>query len=311
MTTKGLHHVTAIAGAARRNLDFYARTLGLKLVKKTVNYDDPRTYHFYLGDAEGAPGTLVTFFPWERSHGGRAGVGETQETAFAVPEASLGYWMHRLVAHGVAHEMPIRRFGDRVLLFRDPDGMRLALVATGDTATMSALAADGEVPAEHGIRGVHGVRLLVDKAEPTGTVLSDIFGMREIGREDGVVRYAADGEGPGRFVDVHGAGGFLPGRQGAGSVHHIAFRAQDDAAQAGMVEALRERHGLRPTAVRDRNYFRSVYFREPGGVLFEIATDDPGFTIDEPGTALGGGLMLPPRLEPQRASIEARLPVLD
>lgn len=309
MQINGIHHVTAIAGPAARNLDFHGRVLGLRLVKKTVNFDDPGTYHLYYGDAAGAPGSILTFFPWEHAAPGRLGVGETQETVFRVPLASIGYWTQRFVERGVPHDRPVRRFGETVLAFRDPDGMRLALVGVAGIETEAAWDG-GEIPAEHAIRGLHSVSLLVADAAPTGAILSDVFGFREIGREDALVRYRADGAGFGKIVDLRVVGGFLPARQGAGSVHHIAFRAADDAAQEEMVRKLAERHGVRTTEQRDRNYFRSVYFREPGHVLFEIATDAPGFSVDEPAAELGQALKLPPGLEAQRVRIEALLPAL-
>lgn len=309
MQINGIHHVTAIAGPARRNLDFYGRVLGLRLVKKTVNFDDPGTYHLYYGDGAGTPGTILTFFPWEHAAPGRLGVGETQETVFRIPEGSIGYWAHRLVAHGVPHDAPAKRFGETVLSFRDPDGMRLALVGLPGIESEPAWDS-GEVPAEHAIRGFHSVSLLLNEAAPTGAILSDVFGFVEIGREDTTVRYRAEGPGLGKVIDLRIAGGFLPARQGAGSVHHVAFRAADDAAQEEMVRRLSENHGVRATEQRDRNYFRSVYFREPGRVLFEIATDVPGFAVDEPVATLGHALKLPKGLEPQRSRIETLLPEL-
>jgi glyoxalase family protein len=309
MQINGIHHVTAISGPARRNLDFYGRVLGLRLVKKTVNFDDPGTYHLYYGDADAAPGSILTFFPWEHAAPGRLGVGETQETVFRVPAGAIGYWTHRFVAQGVPHDAPLKRFGETVLAFRDPDGMRLALVGVAGIEAQTAWAGS-DVPLEHAIRGFHGVSLLVADAAPTGAILSDVFGFREIGREGTLVRYRADGAPQGDVIDLRVAGGFLPARQGAGSVHHIAFRAADDAAQGEMVRKLAENHGIRTTEQRDRNYFRSVYFREPGRVLFEIATDVPGFAVDEPAESLGQALKLPAGLETQRARIEAVLPAL-
>lgn len=309
MARNGLHHVTAIAGSARRNLDFYTRTLGLRLVKRTVNFDDPGSYHFYYGDAAGAPGTILTFFPWENAAPGRLGVGETQETMLRVPQGSIGYWTQRLVEKGVAHDAPVKRFGETALSFRDPDGMRLALVGVAGAESEPAWTG-ADVPAEHAIRGFHGVSLLLASAEATGAVLTDVFGFAERGRESATIRFAVDGETIGGVVDIREAGDFLRGRPGAGSVHHIAFRAADDAEQAGMVEKLAA-HGLRATEQKDRDYFRSVYFREPGGVLFEIATDIPGFAVDEPADALGASLKLPRFLEPSRARIEAVLPDID
>ncbi|MFG1347091.1 ring-cleaving dioxygenase [Xanthobacter autotrophicus DSM 431] len=309
MTSNGLHHVTAIAGPAARNLAFYTRTLGLRLVKKTVNFDDPGTYHFYFGDAAGSPGSILTFFPWEQAGTGRAGVGETQETAFRIPEASVAYWTERLVSLGLSPDLPEKRFGATVLSFKDPDGMRIALIGVPGIESEAAWAG-GEVPEEHAIRGMHSVTLLLKEAGATAAILTDVFGFTEIGREGTRIRYAASGGSFGTFVDIREAGGFLSGRQGRGSVHHIAFRAADDAEQAAMVERLVTRHGMRVTEQRDRNYFRSVYFREPGGVLFEIATDDPGFAVDEAPEHLGEALKLPAQYEPHRAEIEAVLPAV-
>jgi glyoxalase family protein len=309
MTTHGLHHVTAIAGDPRRNLAFYTQTLGLRLIKKTVNFDDPGTYHLYYGDETGTPGAILTFFPWAHVAPGRVGVGETQETMFRVPEASIGFWTQRFVERGVPHETPAKRFGETVLTFKDPDGMRLALA--GVPGLEAAPAWDGGgVTAEHAIRGFHGVSLLLEDGAKTGAILTGVLGFAEAGREGSTVRYRVEGAGNGGVVDIQSAGGFLPARQGAGSVHHIAFRAASDEAQAQMVKALRENHGLRPTEQVDRNYFRSVYFREPGGVLFEIATDNPGFAIDEAVAELGQALKLPPMYEAKRKEIEAVLPAL-
>ena len=307
MTKNGIHHVTAIAGPARRNLGFYTQVLGLRLVKKTVNFDDPGTYHFYYGNEEGRPGTILTFFPWEHAALGRVGLGQAEETTFRIPESAIGYWTHRFIEKGVPHEAPRKRFGETVLGFKDPDGMRLALVAVADAESEEGYA-NGEVPAEHAIRGFGGVTLLVKAPEATGAILSDVFGFAEIAREGSSIRYRAAGGAPGNTVDVHAAGDFLPGRMGAGTVHHIAFRAAGDAEQASMVKRLAERHGMQTTEQRDRYYFRSVYFREPGGVLFEIATDDPGFAIDEPSSELGQSLKLPAFLEPRRGEIEKVLP---
>jgi glyoxalase family protein len=309
MARNGIHHVTAISGPARRNVDFYTRTLGLRLVKKTVNFDDPGTYHFYYGDETGQPGTILTFFPWEHVAPGRLGVGETQETTFRVPETSVGYWTHRFVERGVAHEAVEKRFGKTVLSFRDPDGMRLALVAVRGIETEPAWNR-GEVPGEHAIRGFHGVSLLLREAAPTGAILTDVFGFSEIGREGSTVRFKAEGTDIGGIVDIRVAGDFLRGRQGGGSVHHIAFRAADDAAEFVMMRKLAENHGIRTTDQKDRNYFRSLYFREPGGVLFEIATDIPGFAVDEPVSSLGQSLKLPLQYEPRRKDIEAVLPAI-
>lgn len=307
MHQNGIHHVTAIAGPARRNLDFYTRVLGLRLVKKTVNFDDPSTYHFYFGDDAGRPGTILTFFPWEHAAPGRLGIGETQETVFRVPEGALGYWSHRFIEKGVAHQALEKRFGETLLAFKDPDGMRLALAGVPGIENDPGWS-DGEIPVEHAIRGFHSVSLLVEKASPTAAILTNVFGFTEIARDEPVVRYRAGDTILGGIIDLREAGEFLRGRPGAGTVHHIAFRAAGDSEQLEMVETLTRKFGMRVTEQKDRNYFRSVYFREPGGVLFEIATDDPGFDIDESRDALGRELKLPHFLEPKRPQIEAVLP---
>jgi glyoxalase family protein len=306
MSQNGIHHVTAFSGPAARNVDFYTEVLGLRLVKKTVNFDDPGTYHLYYGDETGRPGTILTFFPIEHAAPGRVGIGETQETAFRVPRASIGWWTHRFIEKGVAHEALVQVLGEPTLRFRDPDGMMLALVGVAGAEGGFAWTG-GAVPAEHAIRDFHGVTLLLNEAGPTAAILTDVFGFQEVGREGTVTRYASGAEAGG-FVTLRAVGEFLRGRQGAGSVHHIAFRAADDAAQAAMVAKLTGTHGLGVTEQRDRQYFRSVYFREPGGVLFEIATDVPGFAVDEPVEALGRALKLPAFLEPHRARIEGQLP---
>jgi glyoxalase family protein len=305
----GIHHVTAVAGNPLKNFDFYTRDLGLRFVKKTVNFDDPATYHFYYGDEVGHPGTILTFFPWEGAPAGRRGVGETHQTAFRVPARSLGYWVQRFVEKGIPHQPLDKRFGESVLPFTDPDGMALALVgipgAEGEPAW-----SNGDVPAEHAIRGFHGVTLLLESAAKTAAILTDVFGFREVAREGSVIRFAAPGDVQGSIVDIYEAKGFLRGHQGVGSVHHIAFRAADDAQQGQMAQKLVTTHGLHPTEQKDRNYFRSIYFREPGGVLFEIATDIPGFAVDEPVESLGHALKLPTFLERHRKEIESVLPDL-
>jgi glyoxalase family protein len=305
---KGLHHVTAIAGNADRNFGFYTRTLGLRFVKRTVNFDDPGTYHLYYGDEAGHPGTILTFFPWEHAGPGRDGVGLTQTTSLAVPARSIAYWTQRLVEAGARHEAPVRRFGEPVLPLSDPDGMSLALVGVTGLEETPAWSS-GAIPAEHAVRGFFGVTLMLDAEAPTGAVLTDVLGFTEAGREDGHVRYRSD-SALGGVVDIREAGGFLPGRMGRGSVHHIAFRASGDAEQAAMATRVAQNHGLQPTDQKDRKYFRSVYFFEPGGILFEIATDDPGFTVDEPLASLGTELKLPASLEPSRKKLEAVLPPL-
>jgi glyoxalase family protein len=305
----GIHHVTAISGGAARNLDFYTHVLGLRFVKKTVNFDDPGTYHLYYGDSEGHPGTILTFFPWEHAAPGRGGVGLTQETAFRVPASSIGYWTRHFVERGVTHEALEKRFGESVLPFKDPDGLILALVGAAAAETEPAWHT-ADISAEHAIRGFHGVTLLLDNASPTASVLTDVLGFERAGDDGPLMRFRGS-ETIGGYVDIREAKGFLAGQLGRGSVHHIAFRAANDTRQVEMAQKLVTNHGLRPTPQIDRQYFRSVYFREPGGILFEIATDQPGFAVDEALDSLGRDLKLPPFLEARRKEIEAVLPSLD
>jgi glyoxalase family protein len=306
----GIHHVTAISGRADRNLDFYTRVLGLRFVKKTVNFDDPGTYHLYYGDEIGHPGTVLTFFAWEDAAPGRAGVGLAQQTMLRVPSGSIGYWTHRFVEKGVAHEALERRFGEPMLSFTDPDGTSLALIGIPG-AEKEITWSGGDIPGEHAIRGFHGVVLMLEDASRTAAVLSDVLGFAELAREPQLIRFRANDTVPGGVVDIREAKGFLQGRMGRGSVHHVAFRAPNDAAQAEMARKLTLDHGVRATEQIDRQYFRSVYFREPGGVIFELATDEPGFTVDEPIAALGRELKLPSFLEPRRRQIETALPPLE
>jgi glyoxalase family protein len=304
----GIHHITAIARDPKKNVAFYTRILGLRLVKKTVNFDDPGTYHLYYGDEAGRPGTILTFFPWAETDPGRNGLGMAVETAFVIPQSSLGFWMQRLIALGIDHDPPEKRFGETVLGLRDPDGLRLELVAGAGAETQPGYASD-EVPADHAIRGFHGVSLWVADASATVRVLTDVFGWSHAGREGNRHRYQARGDGLARVVDLRVAPGFMAGRMGAGTIHHVAVRAQDDSHQAEMAERLRTL-GLRVTEQKDRNYFRSVYFRDPSGTIFEIATDDPGFAIDEAPDRLGTELKLPDWYEPRRSEIERALPAL-
>jgi glyoxalase family protein len=306
----GIHHVTAIAGDPVRNLSFYTRDLGLRLVKKTVNFDDPSAYHFYFGDETGRPGTILTFFSWATASAGQRGVGETSRTAFRVPLRSIGYWTERFIEKGISYQTPEKRFGETVLPFADQDGMALALVGIADAENEPGYGNDG-IPSEHAIRGLQGVTLLLGSAQKTAAVLTDVFGFHEVARERSVTRFVAADDVKGCVVNIHEVAAAQRGLQGRGSVHHIAFRVADDAQQAQMAEKLIRAHGRHPTEQKDRNYFRSIYFREPGGVLFEIATDAPGFAVDEPVEALGRDLKLPNFLEPRRKEIEGALPVLE
>jgi glyoxalase family protein len=238
----------------------------------------------------GHPGTILTFFPWEHAASGRGGVGLAQQTTFRIPANSIGYWTHRFIEKGVTHEALEKRFGEPVLSFTDPDGMSLALVGSAGAESEPAWD-DSAIPPEHAIRGFHGVTLMLDDAARTAAVLRDVLGFKDSGQDGPLARFRAS-EAIGGIVDIREATGFLAGHLGRGSVHHIAFRAADDASQAEMAQKLVAQHGLRPTHQIDREYFRSVYFREPGGILFEIATDSPGFAVDEPVESLGRDLKL-------------------
>ncbi len=298
--THGIHHVTAISGEPQRNADFYAGALGLRLVKKTVNFDDPETYHLYYGDGAGSPGTIMTFFPWAHAPRGRVGAGQLIVTSFSIPATSLGYWTERLVEKGVRFEKPRDRFGETVLTFEDPDGLRTELVAAEDGRTGWA---DGPAPAEHSVRGLHHVALAVETTELTAKLMTDSLGFRQVDETEGRLRFTAGEGGPGGLVDVVGAAGFPRGSMGVGTVHHVAFRVPDEESQLAVREEVAAL-GYNVTPILDRNYFRSIYFREPGGVLFEIATDPPGFAADEDAEHLGETLKLPPWLEERRDEIE-------
>ena len=307
-TPQGIHHVTAIAGDAQRNVDFYSGLLGLRLVKKTVNFDDPGTYHLYYGDEKGRPGTIMTFFPWQGARRGSIGTGQTSTTAFSVPEDSLGFWQERLQSAGVSAGSPISRFDEEVLPFADPDGLRLELVAHAGAAEMPAWQ-EGPVAPEQAIRSFHGVTLIERSLKPTAEVLTGNLGFQEGAAEGGRHRFDAPDGGPTSRVDVIVRPEEGHGLVAVGSVHHVAFRIPGDEEQLRWrQEAVVQ--GLHVTTVRDRNYFQSVYFREPGGVLFELATDTPGFAVDESVAELGGSLRLPAWLEPDRESLEAHLPRL-
>jgi len=300
----GLHHVTAIASDPQRNLDFYTRVLGLRFVKRTVNFDDPGTYHFYFGDDAGSPGTILTFFPWPHAGRGHAGAGEVTHTAFSVPAGSLEAWERRLAGFSVPCERSGRRFDEDVLTLADPDGMKLELVAHAAAAEVP-LPRFADVPPAQAIRGFFGVTMLqLDAAETAATLA--VMGFHKIAEEGDRLRFAAPGDALGNHIDLRVDAHANFGRSGAGSVHHIAFRASDDASQQEWRAAIQPH--IPTTAVLDRDYFHSIYFREPGGVLFELATDNPGFAIDEPVEALGERLCLPAWLEPQRELAEQRLP---
>jgi glyoxalase family protein len=299
----GLHHVTAIASDPQRNLDFYTDVLGLRFVKRTVNFDDPGTYHFYFGDDAGSPGTILTFFPWPHAVRGHAGAGEVTKTAFSVPATSLEFWRERLTGQGILVEQTAKRFEEQVLTFPDPDGMKIEIVAHADSGEINA-PRFASVPPEHAIRGFFGVTLLEHGEKETAAILN-VLGLKKTGEEGNRLRFAADGHELGNHIDLLIDPAAKYGRSGAGSVHHIAFRAKDDAAQKEWRTEIAKH--LSVTPVLDRTYFHSIYFREPGGVLFELATDPPGFTLDEPIGSLGEELRIPPWLEAQRSLIERKL----
>lgn len=308
VSTAGIHHVTAIASDPRSNLEFYTDVLGLRLVKRTVNFDDPGTYHLYYGDHVGTPGTILTFFPYPGARRGTRGVGQATTTAFSVPEGSLGWWVERLDRYGVPRDEPVERFDEEALTFLDPDGLKLELVAH-DGVGEPISGEGGPVPAEVAIRGFHSVALTLGSATPTADILVEGLGLEAAGEAAGRARFR--GTAPiGARVDLIESPGTSRGTVAAGTVHHVAFRVPTEAEQVAWRDRLIEA-GLGVTPVQDRRYFRSIYFREPGGVLFEIATDPPGFSADESVEELGSGLRLPPWLEPHRGQIEASLPLLD
>lgn len=309
LRTPGLHHVSTVVGDPATNVAFYTATLGLRLVKRTVNFDDPFAYHLYYGDGVGTPGTLVTCFPTPGGDPGRVGRTQPTATAFAVPRASTDYWQDRLDAAGVAVER-VDRFSDPVLRFSDPDGVPLELVGVADADLPAGTVpwTRGPVPAEHAIRGLHGVTLDTAAVYRTAAVLQTL-GYAVADETDDRVRYRAPGDRA-AVVDLVTSEATRPfGRHGVGTIHHVAVRSPADGDLSAWVDRLLAAD-LDPTYVTDRHYFRSVYAREPGGVLLEVAGDDPGVTVDEAPDELGSALRLPPRLAAERPEIEAQLPPL-
>lgn len=304
----GIHHITAIAGDPQKNVDFYAGILGLRLVKLTINFDDPGTYHLYYGDGIGHPGTIITFFPWPNATRGRHGTGQVTATAFAVPAGAIEYWSNRLSLHNIAHRGPVLRFGEQVLSFADPDGLMIELIASDNVIAERAYA-EGPVPAQHAIHGFHSATLTEEGYERTAALLAETMGFRLAQQESNRFRYAAASGGPGAFADVLCAPEEPPGRVAVGTIHHIAWRTPDDDQQGAWHDEL-ARLGFNVTPMIDRKYFHSIYYREPGGILFEIATDPPGFAVDETPQELGSKLQLPPWLEAARQELLAILPPL-
>ena len=299
----GIHHVTAIGGNPQRNVDFYGGVLGLRLVKKTVNFDDPGTYHLYYGDEVGTPGTVMTFFPWAHAPRGRRGAGQVVATAFSVAREALPFWEERLRENAVVER--IERFGEKALVFEDPDGLWIEIVASPDADSRAGWTG-GPVPVENAIKGFAGATLLERDRQRTDELLTGVLGFRAVGEDGNRVRYEIGEGGPATIVDVVEDPGARHGNPIVGTVHHIAFRVPDEQTERALREELASL-GYNVTPVIDRNYFRSIYFREPGGVLFEIATDVPGFTVDEPVDELGTNLKLPPQYEARRGQLEAKL----
>ena len=315
MRSAGIHHTTAIAGDPQRNLDFYTETLGLRLVKRTVNFDDPGSYHFYFGDNIGSPGTIMTFFPWPGARRGARGSGQVTTVSFAVPQNSMAFWKERLRANHVIAEEITGAFGNETIRFLDPDGLVLQLVAIpgeveGSRGSYLKGSAAGslDVARDDRIGGFVAPTLEVRRPNQTEKLLTEILGFEFVAEEGNRRRFRGNGATASAEIDlVSSEAGF--GQIAIGTVHHIAFRAADDDEQLKMREQLVAR-GLNVTPVIDRQYFHSIYFREPNGILFEIATDGPGFLIDEQADALGETLKLPPIYESNRKEIERVLPAI-
>lgn len=300
----GLHHITALGSKPQPNVDFYANVLGLRLVKKTINFDATDVYHLYYGDETGQPGTIMTFFPYPGISRGRIGTGQITITSFSVPEDSIDYWAKRLESHGVTFQSPSRRGEETVLPLEDPDGLLLELVANGQDSRTGWT--QGEVPGEHAVRGFFGISVCVDNPSATQYLLTNTMEHEVVQENGGRVRLQAGEGGAGTFVDLTCPPNAVRGMQGGGTIHHVAFGTDSDETQQQIRERLTEA-GMQVTAVMDRQYFHSIYFREPGGVLFEVATNPPGFAIDEEVGELGTALKLPPWEEKNRSRIEQSL----
>lgn len=302
---QGLHHVTAVARDPQRNIDFYRNVLGQRFVKRTVNFDAPDTYHFYFGDHVGSPGSILTFFAWTNMPRGVRGNGETNALAYKVPKDSLEFWGEHLKKNNVSTNPIETRFGEKVLSFEDPDSMRVELIES-ESNSSTKFWQDGPIPQEYALQGFHSVTLWVDEFEPTSELLKNQMGYQVAGQEEKRYRFIGDKNVSGHIVDILHRPGKMGANFGAGSIHHIAFRVPNDEAQLEYQSLIRDA-GYRITEVMDRNYFHSIYFREHAGILFEIATDTPGFAIDEPVETLGETLKLPAWFEPNRKAIEESL----
>jgi glyoxalase family protein len=301
----GLHHLTAIAGNPQKNYDFYSGILGLRLVKKTVNFDDPFTYHLYYGDYSGSPGTILTFFPWsENAKRGKKGSGQITAIPFSINSDSIDFWTERLKKFNIEFYGPYKRLNEEVISFEDHDGFEIELVASGNKPVNSK--GNGKIPEEHSIHGFNHTVLTLDGISRTEELLINELGFEKIAVENNRHRYGIKNDAAGKFIDIINQPNSLPGRMGVGAIHHVAWRTEDDVSQLIFRDRL-NRNGYNVTPVMDRNYFHSIYFREPGNVLFEIATDPPGFLIDEPLEELGTHLKLPEWYEKNRSEIEKNL----
>lgn len=304
----GLHHITAIAGDAQRNYDFYTKTLGLRMVKKTVNFDDPQTYHFYFGDEVGSPGTILTFFPWQNVRQGKDGAGMATEIGYSVPKNSLDFWKDRFEEKNVRHYQITEQFGERKLPFQDPDGLKLSLIETEHQDERKGYETS-EVKENVAIKGFHTVTLSLNNNTATADVLTEVFGYKKMRSEGNLTRYKTNTVENAAIVDLLELPDLPRGNNAGGTNHHVAFRVKDEETLMYMREKVLKK-GLQITEKINRDYFYSLYFREPGGVLFEIATDNPGFTTDETVEELGSGLRLPDRYKAAREQIEKALPEL-
>lgn len=305
----GLHHITAIAGEAKRNFNFYTRTLGLRLIKKTVNFDDPTTYHLYYGDQAGSPGTIITFFPWQGMEPGRRGARQVTEVGYSVAESSFDFWLKRFDTHNIIYNKVSEKFGERYLTFIDPDGLKSELIASGKPDNRVPWQTE-DITADNGIKGFYNVTITTNSLQPTADVLTNVFGYRLLESQVNRFRFITDAVETANIVDLVEIPSEKAGHIAAGSVHHVAFRVKDETVLMQFRDKIAAA-GLNITEKIDRNYFYSLYFREPGGVLFELATDNPGFSVDESPDQLGLALKLPEQFEKHREEISAQLPKLE
>ena len=306
----GIHHITAFSGDVNENLNFYTKTLGLRLVKKSVNQDAPDVYHLFFADANGSPGTDLTFFPFPNISKTKDGYGLASEVTFAIPQKSYDYWKTRLLEQNVDEFMEEKRFGEKVLSFRDPHGLQLALTELNEAKTDVVPWDKSPVPVEHQIRGFHTVRLKLHTLAPTVQLMTQLMGFREIGTEGIWTRFESGLGGSGTYADLGSFPDEPKGRWGSGGIHHVAWRTKDRELELELRKKVAA-FGLQPSPIIDRFWFESVYFQEPNGILFELATDGPGFERDEELDHLGEELILPPWLESKRAQIEAALPKIN